>query len=118
MWPVPRTLGEAVTVVSSAFCSKLTPIFRLCYNTQSSEKGIGGVRVGSVLRLLGIGWYVALCIIGGVLGGFWLDRWLESSPLFTLLGLGVGLAFAGIGMYRMLIAVLSEASGPDKEGKR
>ena len=72
--------------------------------------------MGTALRLLGIGWYVAICIVGGVLGGVWLDRQLDVGPLFTLVGLGAGVAVAVIGMYRMLIAVLSEA--PDSNGQR
>ena len=72
--------------------------------------------MGTVLRLLGIGWYVALCIVGGGLGGVWLDRQLDLDPLFTLLGLGAGIAIAVIGMYRMLIAVLSETSDSSNQG--
>ena len=72
--------------------------------------------MGTGLRLLGIGWYVALCILGGGLGGRWLDHWLDISPLFTLLGLGVGLALAIIGMYRMLYVVLSDT--PESEDQR
>ena len=64
--------------------------------------------MGTAFRLLGIGWYVALCILGGGLGGLWLDGTLETGPVFTLLGLGAGLGLAFFGMYRMLMAVLSE----------
>ena len=74
-------------------------------------------RTGTVLRLVGIGWYVGLCIGGGALGGFWTDRWLDLSPLFTLLGLGVGIAAAAVGMYRMLIAVLASAPRSEDESK-
>ena len=66
--------------------------------------------MGTVLRLVGIGWYVAICIGGGAIGGLWLDRKLDLSPLFTLLGLSVGIAVAIIGMYRLLMAVLKSAS--------
>ena len=62
-------------------------------------------KMGTVLRLLGIGWYVALCIGGGALGGLWVDRNLDANPVFTLVGLGLGIVLAGFGMYRMLIAV-------------
>ncbi len=72
--------------------------------------------MATVLRLLGIGWYVALCIVGGVIGGRWLDRWLGLDPVLTLLGLAVGITVAGIGMYQMLNAVLSNA--PDSEDQR
>lgn len=62
----------------------------------------------TVLRLLGIGWFVAICIGGGGLAGAWLDQWLGLRPAFTLLGLALGIALGGIGMYRMLIAVLED----------
>ena len=65
--------------------------------------------MGKALRLLGIGWYVALCILGGGLIGLRLDSWLDLSPVLTLLGLAAGLALAIFGMYRMLLAVLSDA---------
>lgn len=58
------------------------------------------------LGLIGIGWYVAFCIILGVLAGLWLDEQAGTKPLFTLLGLGLGLASAGYGAYRMLMDVL------------
>ena len=67
-------------------------------------------KMGTVLRLVGIGWYVAICIGGGAIGGLWLDRKLDLSPLFTLLGLSVGIAVAVVGMYRLLMAVLTSAS--------
>ena len=66
--------------------------------------------MGTVLRLVGIGWYVAICIGGGAIGGLWLDRKLDLSPLFTLIGLSVGIAVAVVGMYRLLMAVLTSAS--------
>ena len=72
-------------------------------------------RLALALRLLGIGWYVAVCIAGGTYGGFLLDRKLELSPLFTLLGLGLGIAVALVGMMRMLQAVLAVKSGADSE---
>ena len=72
--------------------------------------------MGAVLRLVGIGWYVAICIAGGVLGGFYLDGRLNSSPAVTLLGLGLGIALAAVGSYRMLMAVF--ATGSDaKDGR-
>ncbi len=69
----------------------------------------------TVLRMTGIGWYVALCLLGGGFGGIWLDGHLGSKPMLTLLGFGAGLIVAGIGMYRMLMAVVSE--GPDPEDR-
>ena len=62
-------------------------------------------RMVLVLRLLGIGWYVAVCIAGGTYGGILLDRKFELSPLLTLLGLGLGIAVAVVGMMRLILAV-------------
>ena len=73
-------------------------------------------KTGMVLRLLGIGWYVAICIGGGGFGGLWLDRKLDLSPLLTLVGLGVGIALAVSGMYQMLTALLAvNSDSKDRE---
>jgi len=69
----------------------------------------------SALRLLGIGWYVALCIALGIGGGVWLDRWLSTAPLFSLFGLFLGLGAAFYGGYRMLMEALG---GGGSEGGR
>ena len=54
------------------------------------------------LRFIGIGWYVALSIILLAGGGLWLDAKLDSRPLFTLVGLSIGIVVAFYGVYRML----------------
>ncbi len=60
------------------------------------------------VRLLGLGWYVAACIIAGVLGGVWVDGRLGVAPLFTLLGVGLALTLAAWGAYRMAAPLLSQ----------
>lgn len=71
---------------------------------------MNGSKMGTVLRLVGIGWYVALCIVGGTFGGLWLDRLLGTSPFLTLLGLAIGIVVGLAGMIRMLMAVVSKSS--------
>ena len=73
-----------------------------------------GRGMGIALQLLGIGWYVAVCIGGGGLGGYWLGQRFELNPLFTLLGIGAGIAAAVYGMYRMLMAVMASASDQEE----
>ena len=63
--------------------------------------------LGLALRLLGLGWYVALCIILGVGAGLWLDRRLDTLPLFTLIGVVLGSVLAFYGMYKMVVPLLS-----------
>lgn len=72
-------------------------------------------RLALVLRLTGIGWYVAVCIGGGALGGWWLDGRTGWSPLLTLLGLGLGIVVALVGMMRMLLSVFAAKSDSDIE---
>ena len=71
------------------------------------------------IALLGVGWYVATCIVLGVLTGLWLDDRAGISPACTLIGLGLGLAAAGWGGYRMLLDVLERPlRGGAKRGRR
>ena len=57
-------------------------------------------------RLVGIGFYVAICIVGGTLVGRELDRALDTGRLLTVIGLGVGLSLAIYGAIRQLLDVL------------
>ena len=57
-------------------------------------------------RLIGIGWYFVVCIVGGLVGGVLLDRLAGTEPLLTLLGLALGLVLAFYGGYQMLMEVL------------
>ena len=59
------------------------------------------------LRLTGLGWYVAICIVVGVVGGLGLDKLAGTLPLFTLLGTGLGSIVAFWGRYKMIQAVRS-----------
>ncbi|MCL2149585.1 MAG: AtpZ/AtpI family protein [Dehalococcoidia bacterium] len=52
------------------------------------------------LRVVGIGWYMALAILGGILGGLWLDGKLETEPVFLIVGILSGLVVAGYGAYQ------------------
>ena len=69
---------------------------------------------GLALRLLGLGWYIALCIVLGVGGGLWLDSKLDVQPLFTLLGLVLGSALAVYGVYKMVRPLLNEGEKATK----
>lgn len=74
-------------------------------------------RLAATLQLLGIGWYVAVCIGGGALGGWWLDGKTGLSPLFTLAGLGLGIAVAGVGMVKMLAAATAPKPKRNSESR-
>ena len=67
------------------------------------------------LQLVGMGWYVAVCIIGGLLGGVWLDRKLDMLPVFTLAGVVLGTVMAFYGIYKMVLPLLNNVQGIDKQ---
>ena len=66
------------------------------------------------VRLTGLGWYVALCIVFGVVGGLALDGLLETKPLFMLLGIVLGSVVAFWGLYKMVQPLMNAAATQGK----
>jgi len=58
-----------------------------------------------------LGWYIALVILLGTLGGRWLDETLGLSPLFLLIGLLSGVFLAFYGVYRLLPKITNNGKG-------
>ncbi len=67
------------------------------------------------LRVAGMGWYVALCVVLGVIAGLWLDKKLGASPLFLLGGVLLGVAVAFYGMYKMVAPLFQDAGQSDHD---
>jgi hypothetical protein len=65
-------------------------------------------RLTPAVQLLGLGSYVATCIAGGTVGGFFIDKALGTDPILTLAGLALGLVMAGYGGYRMLMDTIAD----------
>ena len=65
-------------------------------------------RLTPAIQLLGLGSYIATCIAGATIGGFFLDKWLDTGRIFTLSGLALGLVTAGYGGYRMLMDTIRD----------
>ena len=70
-------------------------------------------KYGAIVRLVGIGWYVGICIGVGAWAGVCAESRLELSPMLTLTGIAIGLVVALAGMIRMLMAVLRYVSESD-----
>jgi ATP synthase protein I len=47
-----------------------------------------------------IGITLVLCTVIGLAGGYYLDRWLGTSPWLTLIGLGLGIAAGFVNLFR------------------
>jgi F0F1-type ATP synthase assembly protein I len=72
-----------------------------------------------VLRLVGVGFYIGACIVGGILLGFWLDSVFKTSPILLLVFLIIGLVAAFWGVYQMLIPIInSENKNQNKKPRR
>lgn len=63
------------------------------------------------MRLMGLGWYFALVLVGGIVGGLLLDNWLDTKPVFTLVGLFAGLLLAFWGGYFLLMEAIGKGRG-------
>jgi uncharacterized membrane protein YqgA involved in biofilm formation len=69
-----------------------------------------GKRWAGGIRLIGIGWYIAACILLGALGGRWIGQKLDgrsSETILTIVGLFLGLIVASLGVYRMVKSTLT-----------
>ena len=69
------------------------------------------------LRLTGLGWYVATCIIAGVMGCVALDKLLGLTPLFTLLGFLFGITAAFYGLFKMIQPLLRPEQSSESDEK-
>lgn len=67
------------------------------------------------MRFIGLGWYVAACIVIGIMGGLGLDHAAGTRPLFILLGTLFGIGAAFYGSYKLVLTLLNEPEH-DEEG--
>ena len=65
-----------------------------------------------LLTLAGIGLTFVLATAGATIGGYFVDRWLGTTPWFTLIGIVVGVA-AG---FRDLFRTLKRAERQERNG--
>ncbi len=66
------------------------------------------MRLTPAVQLLGLGSYIAVCIAGGTIGGYYLDGALGTGKILTLSGLALGLIAALYGGYRMLMDTIAD----------
>ena len=58
------------------------------------------------LRLTGLGWYVAACIVLGIVGGWKLGELVGQEALLILVGTVLGSIIAFYGVYRMVLPAI------------
>jgi len=73
------------------------------------ENDLKSRKLALAFQLIGIGWYVTACIIGGTFLGSWISKFFTFSSanvLFLTSGLLIGILTAGIGTYNLVKLVL------------
>ena len=71
-----------------------------------------------MLPLMGMGFYIAIAVLLGIWGGHWLDAKLNTSPLWLIIGLILGIAVAGLGVYNTLKPFIENAKKTDNNSKK
>jgi ATP synthase protein I len=51
-------------------------------------------------ELSSIGFALVVATVIGLVGGYWLDRWLGTAPWLMLIGLGFGIAAGFVNLFR------------------
>ena len=51
---------------------------------------------------MAIGWVLMVSVLGGTLGGAYLDRRFESTPWLTLLGIFLGMSTGFVSLFKTL----------------
>ncbi len=54
----------------------------------------------SLAMLASVGMTFVVATAGATIGGYFMDRWLGTTPWFTLIGIGVGVAAGFRGLFR------------------
>ncbi|MGD8398581.1 MAG: AtpZ/AtpI family protein [Anaerolineae bacterium] len=57
----------------------------------------------AISMALNLGWTMLFSLVIPLLAGIWLDNRFDSSPLFLLLGVGLGVLAATLGVARLTI---------------
>ena len=69
----------------------------------------------AALTLVGVGWYIGICIILGVVGGLWLDNKFNTKPILVIVGVLLGITVAFYGVYRMILPNLNNKQDKGKK---
>ena len=71
---------------------------------------MGSKKLELAFQLIGMGWYVGVCIIGGALLGRWiasLFTFPNADVVFILSGILLGLLSAAVGIFKLVSLLLN-----------
>jgi len=74
------------------------------------------VKQGTALGLaLNLSWTMLFSLLIPLLAGIWLDKKLDTTPLFILIGAVLGILAATVGVARIALRTFSQAGGEETE---
>jgi ATP synthase protein I len=63
-----------------------------------------------------LGTMLFACVAIGLAAGFFADRWIGTRPWLLLIGLGFGIAAAGVNFYRTIKTLNQQDSDSGEQG--
>lgn len=71
-----------------------------------------------ISMVLDMTWRLAIVVLVPIIGGFYIDKWLEMSPVFVVTGFFLAMVGMGLVMWQTMQAANQiEVPKPKKEGK-
>jgi ATP synthase protein I len=67
-------------------------------------------------QLVNLGTMLFACVAIGLAAGFFADRWIGTKPWLLLIGLGFGIAAAGVNFYRTIKTLNQQDSDLGEQG--
>ena len=64
---------------------------------------------------LNLSWTMLFSLVIPLFAGIWLDKKLDTTPLFILIGATLGILAATVGVARIALRTFSQAGGEDTE---
>jgi F0F1-type ATP synthase assembly protein I len=64
---------------------------------------------------LQLSWVLLFSLLIPLLAGIWLDKRLDTTPLFILIGMALGILAATVGVARMVMRTFAQANRPSSE---
>ena len=70
-------------------------------------------QLGTVGTATGLGCSIVVSVVLSIGGGVLLDSWLDRSPVFTLIGVALGLVLSGYQLYELaMVGRTDRKTGP------
>jgi len=72
-----------------------------------------GKTSGYVALFSEIGFILLFTVLAGIVAGYWLDQHLGTTPIFVLIGFGIGFVSGSVGCWRMTMRFLKNLDGDE-----